>query len=183
MESAASITRVSVILNGPSDWRLWIATIRTTAKEHDIWQYIDPEQEETDTLAEPQYPSIQQVNDNATSYSKLTEDEKAHYQRLVKEYDRRITKYDRRQKGLAAIMAEIQRTISKSYEYILETDTVACVEEATCTHLSMTGRRVDHSLQKPAENPHHLRHRRLASELRKRLYTMQETGYSRGAQV
>jgi hypothetical protein len=42
--------------------------------------------------------------------------EKAYYQHLAKEYDRRVTKYGRRQRGFAAI-AETQRTISKESVY------------------------------------------------------------------
>ena len=83
--------KVTVILNGPGDWRLWFAVVRTAAKEHDIWEHIDPEVEETE-LTESSYPSPHSVNSNKTLYSQLSEDEKAEYQRLTNLYNREITK-------------------------------------------------------------------------------------------
>jgi hypothetical protein len=84
---------------------------------------MNPEVEET-KLTEPLYPAPRNINATKTLYSQLSEDEKAEHQRLTHEYNRGITRYDRKRRGLAAMMAEIQRTVSKTYqEYILEEDT------------------------------------------------------------
>ena len=86
--------KVAVILNGPSDWRLWLAVIRTAAKQYDIWKYMDPEVKEIEELTELTYPSIRSINDDKRSYSQLTEDEKAEHQRLTNEYNRQLTRYE-----------------------------------------------------------------------------------------
>jgi hypothetical protein len=141
-----STVKVAVILNGPGDWRLWFAVVRTAAKEHDIWEYIDPEVEETE-ITEPSYPTPQSVNNTKTLFSQLSEDEKADYQRLTTIYNRETTRYDRRRRGLAAMMAEIQRTVSKSYqEYILEEDTPRGMILALKTRLAPTDERREEEL-------------------------------------
>jgi hypothetical protein len=120
--------------------------IRTAAKEYDIWQYIDPDREE-ETLTEPTYPSVESVNNTVTAYSQLNDDEKTQYQRLTKEHDRQIAKFDRRQRGMAAIMTEIQRTVSKGYlEYILEADSPRQMLVALKQRLATTDKRREEEL-------------------------------------
>jgi hypothetical protein len=47
--------------------------VRTAAKEHDIWWYMDLGLEETKELTEPSYPSSRSVNCTKTLYNEISE--------------------------------------------------------------------------------------------------------------
>ena len=40
--SKLTVPTTTVILNNPSQWYAWIALVRSSAKQSDIWDYIDP---------------------------------------------------------------------------------------------------------------------------------------------
>jgi len=48
--------KISVTLNGPSDWDEWIEVIKTLALAGKVWDYIDPSKDEVPALEEPQPP-------------------------------------------------------------------------------------------------------------------------------
>ena len=52
----STIQKISVTLDGPSDWGEWIEVVKTLALTGKVWDYVDPSKDEVPALEEPKPP-------------------------------------------------------------------------------------------------------------------------------
>ncbi|KAF2647548.1 hypothetical protein K491DRAFT_723337 [Lophiostoma macrostomum CBS 122681] len=58
-ETIQAVPKVTVILNGTEDWTNWYRSIKETAKQHDLWDYLNPDSTNRRPYkTEPQYPEV-----------------------------------------------------------------------------------------------------------------------------
>ena len=93
-----SAQRVTVILNGPNNWEEWLEIIKSKAREHDIWGFMNPATLEADVpnLEVPEILKATDVNSAATSIAKLENIEKNIYQVLLVKYNHKIFAYNQK---------------------------------------------------------------------------------------
>lgn len=109
-------TRVTIILNGQSDWDEWLEVTKTAAQPHDIWKYIDPTtpKDELPKLTEPDEPKAQDIDSTKNQLSDLDPADhdiyRIHYQRYLHDLD----DYRRQRKALQAFKARIQESVSRN---------------------------------------------------------------------
>jgi hypothetical protein len=119
-------TKVNVILKDAEDWLEWIEVIKSAAIGLEIWDYINPatENERLPKLEEPAWPTPSTVKEGATGISGLDEDQKDEYKSLKKMYDRKVTKYETRKRGLGSIRTKIQEAVTRAnLQYTFRKDT------------------------------------------------------------
>jgi hypothetical protein len=63
--------RISVILDGPSDWDEWIEIMKVIVLAGKIWDYIDPSKDQVPVLEEPKPPKPRNVNDQTSIFRQL----------------------------------------------------------------------------------------------------------------
>lgn len=107
--------KISVTLNGPSDWDEWIEVIKTLALAGKVWDYIDPSKDEVPALEEPQPPQPKDVNAQASTFGQLSHEEREEYRVLRQDYKWQRDLYDRRDNALASLRTSIQSSVSRTY--------------------------------------------------------------------
>jgi hypothetical protein len=110
----SSTQKVSVTLNGPSDWDEWLEVVKTQALAGKVWDYIDPSKDEVPTLEEPQPPRPENINAQTHTFGQLTPDEKEEYRLLRQDFKRQLELYDRRDNSLSSLRTFIQSSVSRS---------------------------------------------------------------------
>jgi len=112
-----SAQRVTVILNGPNDWEEWLEIVKSKAREHDIWGFVNPATAKADipNLEVPEISKATDVNPAATSIVKLEDIEKDIYRVLLSQFNRRISAYDQKILALRNLCTFIQGTVSRTY--------------------------------------------------------------------
>jgi hypothetical protein len=82
---ASTTTRVTIILNGSTEWPRWYAIVKSIAEVLHVFQYINPELDEKPIrLPRPTPPKAQDVNANATSIVALTAAEQKTFEMLFR---------------------------------------------------------------------------------------------------
>ncbi|KAI0999210.1 hypothetical protein K3495_g8986 [Podosphaera aphanis] len=126
-----TVNKQVVVLYTKAEWDTWIELIKTSAKTHDVWKYVNPNSDsEIPVLEEPTRPSPTDVRapvSGATTarLSELTPDEKEEYSFLKEEYLRKTNKYERQCEALADLRIKIQESIHTSnMTFTYECDTV-----------------------------------------------------------
>lgn len=113
-ESESSLPRrTTVVLSSQFDWDEWFEIIKSIAIAYDVWEYIDPSKPVETTLVEPSPPKPSDINGRKTKFSSLDEDEREEYRNLRYDYERDITRYDKRRQNLASIRVRIQETVAR----------------------------------------------------------------------
>lgn len=107
--------KVSITLNGPSDWDEWIEVVKTQALAGKVWEYIDPTKDEVPTLEEPALPKPQDINSEKATFGLLTPEEREEYRVLRQDYKWQRDLYDRRDNALSSLRTYIQSSVSRSY--------------------------------------------------------------------
>jgi len=107
--------KISVTLNGPSDWDEWLEVIKTLALAGKVWDYIDPSKDEVPALEEPLPPQPKDVNDQVNTFGQLSQEEKEEYKLLRQDYKWQRDLYDRRDNALASLRISIQSSVSRTY--------------------------------------------------------------------
>jgi hypothetical protein len=84
----ASIQRIVIILNGPTDWDEWIEIIKTKAIAATVWEYVNPctAKDALSILEKPTFPWPINVNPQRALISQLAADEKKELQALRQQY-------------------------------------------------------------------------------------------------
>ncbi|KAI0993084.1 hypothetical protein K3495_g15101, partial [Podosphaera aphanis] len=126
-----TINKQAVILHTKAEWDTWIELIKTSALKHDVWKFVNPDNDsEIPILEEPIRPSPTAVRAPAsgattTRLSELTSDEKEEYSFLKEEYIRHTKKYERQCEALADLRIKIQESIHTSnITFTYDCDTV-----------------------------------------------------------
>ncbi|RSL97601.1 hypothetical protein CEP52_010813 [Fusarium oligoseptatum] len=92
-----TMVKPAIKLNKPSDWKIWLSSIKGIAEEWEIWQFVDPES--TDVLIEPT-PTAR-----STSASDKAEEEEANAGE----------RYQAQKKAIFELGLVIDRSIARSY--------------------------------------------------------------------
>ncbi|KAH8729982.1 hypothetical protein BGZ61DRAFT_492122 [Ilyonectria robusta] len=112
-------------LNGPSDWKHWIAGIRKSATTKDVWDLIDPFKENKEPLVRPVFPTAADIKPDATRLSELTPEQRIDLNGLEKQYLEDVRIYEKRQKALSSIQDRIILTVGNYRDVIDDEDDVA----------------------------------------------------------
>jgi hypothetical protein len=117
MSKASSAT----ILQGPSNWDLWIYTVQRLAEAADVWDYINPEATVPIQLNKPERPTDPAPPINADG-SPATEPEPssaAHAQRTkdLSLYHIELKEYRRTKDKLGQIEAHVANTMAQDLIY------------------------------------------------------------------
>jgi transposase InsO family protein len=107
--------KISVTLNGPSDWDEWIEVVKTLALAGKVWDYIDPSKDEVPALEEPLPPQPSDVNDQVATFGLLSQEEREEFRILRQDYKWQRDLYDRRDNALASLRTSIQSSVSRTY--------------------------------------------------------------------
>jgi hypothetical protein len=109
-----SSQKISVTLNSPSDWDEWIEVIKTQALVGKVWDYVDPSKDQVPALEEPLPPQPKDVNDQASTFGQLTQEEREEYRILRQDYKWQRDLYDKRDNALSSLRTSIQSSVSRS---------------------------------------------------------------------
>jgi hypothetical protein len=107
--------KISVTLNGPSDWDEWIEVVKTLALAGKVWDYLDPSKDQVPTLEEPQPPKPTDINAEISTFGQLSQEEREEYRMLRQDYKWQRDLYDRRDSALSSMRTSIQSSVSRSY--------------------------------------------------------------------
>ena len=107
--------KISVTLNGLSDWDEWIEVVKTLALVGKVWDYVDPSKDEVPALEEPKPPQPKDSNDQISTFGQLSQEEREEYRILRQDYKRQRDLYDRRDNALASQRTSIQSSVSRTY--------------------------------------------------------------------
>jgi hypothetical protein len=114
--------KISVTLNGPSDWDEWIKVVKTLALIGKVWDYVDPTKDEVPALEEPLPPQPKDVNDQTATFGDLFQEKREEYRILKQNYKWQRDLYDRRNNALTSLRTFIQSSVSRTYlHYIFGT--------------------------------------------------------------
>ena len=104
----------AVILTNASQWYLWLSIIEASAKQMNIWEYIDPSQE-------LELPHVEPILALPATVPGASAEEKANAQTIAIETHRRAVKlYDIRQQNLIQIQQSIYKSVSaENLHYVM----------------------------------------------------------------
>ncbi|KAF4589439.1 integrase, catalytic core [Ophiocordyceps camponoti-floridani] len=92
-----------ILLNGPSDWRKWIAQIQRLALEDGIWHLVDPSVADKSVLAKPCEPRASQVKPEAEGLEDLQGYETHKLEFLYSAYRVQKMDFDKKERALSAL--------------------------------------------------------------------------------
>ncbi|KIM94232.1 hypothetical protein OIDMADRAFT_136538, partial [Oidiodendron maius Zn] len=122
--------KVTLTLEGEDNWFEWIETVKTVAKKSDIWEYIDPEVEDSKLtkLEPPVEPKLKDVYQRVTpesietaqtelqiTWKDLTTSEFQLYSFLTSQYQYKEKKYMAKKTLIEDMRFQIQQSISKDH--------------------------------------------------------------------
>ena len=123
-------TKVTLTLEGEDNWFEWIEIIKTVAKKSDIWEYIDPDIEDSKLtkLEPPVEPKVEDVHRRVTpesvdtaqtepqiTWKDLTTSEFQLYSFLINQYQYQEKKYTTKKTLIEDMRFQIQQSISKDH--------------------------------------------------------------------
>ncbi|KAF2688977.1 hypothetical protein K458DRAFT_465626 [Lentithecium fluviatile CBS 122367] len=120
-ESDPATTRITVVLDKPSDWHNWLFIRQDSAQRSDLWQYVNPDiaADELSELKEPVEPKLTDYKEGAESLGSLSADDRESYKWDYKRYRERYTTWSRKSRALADFNSEISKTVAKRHLYLL----------------------------------------------------------------
>lgn len=99
----------TIVLTGEDNWDMWIQVIKTIALGYEIWDLIDPNNDEETVLVEPKRPNPKDAD----------------YLIQVEDWRRQINMYNQKKKGFIHLRNKIQETIDVNLlHYTFDCDTV-----------------------------------------------------------
>jgi hypothetical protein len=107
--------KISVTLNGLSDWDEWIEVVKTLALVGKVWDHVDPSKDEVPALEEPKPPQPKDSNDQISTFGQISQEEREEYRILRQDYKWQRDLYDRRDNALASQRTSIQSSVSRTY--------------------------------------------------------------------
>jgi hypothetical protein len=80
-ESDPTTTRITVVLDKPSDWHNWLFIRQDTAQRNGLWQYVNPDiaADQLPELTEPVEPQLADYKEGAQHLGNLTAAERDSY--------------------------------------------------------------------------------------------------------
>ena len=114
-----------VTLKGPGNWDTWISVVRKSAKNQNVWEYIDPDLTNKPTLAPLMQLTASQVRQDISGIEDLKGNDFNKFQILENRYNSQLRIYKDDTKALAEIQKFIVKTVGKYYQLIAKEDDVA----------------------------------------------------------
>lgn len=100
------------------DWDNWIREIRMKAREHNVWQYINPERENPPQLAPPKEPNFQAIS-SSSSDSDL---KRIHYEKVLREWSEQKETYKAKKTTISSLASLIGQSLATEHRYLLDED-------------------------------------------------------------
>ncbi|PHH70653.1 hypothetical protein CDD80_5871 [Ophiocordyceps camponoti-rufipedis] len=102
-----------VLLNGPSDWRKWIAQIQRLALEDGVWHLVDPSVADKPVLTRPCEPRASQVKPEAEEPEDLEGYETHKLEFLYSAYRVQKMDFDKKERALSALNNVVIGTVGR----------------------------------------------------------------------
>ncbi|PFH57462.1 hypothetical protein XA68_15025 [Ophiocordyceps unilateralis] len=108
----------TVILNGPGDWRRWMAQIQRLASENGIWPLVDPSAADKPVLTRPCEPKASQVNPEAEGPEDLNGYEIHKLEFLYSAYRVQRMDFEKKERALSALNLVVVKTVGRYYNLV-----------------------------------------------------------------
>ena len=106
-------TSKTVILSRLTDWEPWFFTIKSLAEGGKVWELIDPDLvTEPAVPAEPEIPTVTQVNRNKNSIVELDPDERELYKLLLVQHKEYLAKATKTLEALNGVRKHLITTVA-----------------------------------------------------------------------
>ena len=118
-----AVTRVTVILDKVDDWFNWIFLRKDFAKDHKIWQYVNPDTPKEslpDLEASNPKPLLTDYKARATKLSDLSPEDRESYRWEVDQWRLDQVTIQRLEKALVDLNTEITRSIATRHLYLIQ---------------------------------------------------------------
>src|SRR3569833_1316879 len=115
----STLSSDQVLLRTPRDWIRWIALIRTKARQNDLWDHINPDQEKPSALLEPENPDPDDYN-----FVEKPVEDKVRYIHALLVYKKANKAWERKTKALQDLETHILKTVGPYYSLIEEQEGV-----------------------------------------------------------
>jgi hypothetical protein len=126
------ITRMTVILEKPADWKEWIFLRKDIADRHHLWSIVNPDLDEAaleklkeSASVEPEQYHDEAEEDTGVVLKDMTTNGFERYQQAERNYDRALARYTIKKKALNDFTQEIGRTISLGHIHLIQNDDTA----------------------------------------------------------
>ena len=121
LSSDPAVTKVTIILDKPSDWEPWFQLRREKAVVDDVWKYCDisKPKSELPQLIEPKKPQVSQVKADASEISQLNAAEIAMYQDLLNDWRQEKSEYNQSKRKMGELLMDISRTVAVRHLYLI----------------------------------------------------------------
>ncbi|KAH3938660.1 hypothetical protein HBH98_242970 [Parastagonospora nodorum] len=126
------ITKTTVILGKPVDWKKWIFLRKDSAERQQLWSTVNPDLDEValEKLEEPAAVDPEQYHDETEEdtgvvLKDMTTEEFQRYQQAERNYDRALARYTIKRKALHDFTEEISRTISRRHIHLIQSEDTA----------------------------------------------------------
>ncbi|EDU44960.1 hypothetical protein PtrM4_059550 [Pyrenophora tritici-repentis] len=123
MATGSAVTRVTVILNTPDDWFNWIFLCRDFAKDHKIWQYVNPDTPKEslpDLEAANPKPQLTDYKARASKLSDLSTEDRDSYRWEVEQWRLDEITLQKQERALVQLNTEITRSIATRHLYLIQ---------------------------------------------------------------
>jgi hypothetical protein len=105
-----------VILRSHMDWDNWIREIRVKAAEHDVWEYIDPENNKPPQLALPEKPDFRAISPSSSGL----EERKFHFEMEMREWSEQREAYKAKKAAISSLLGVISQSLAIEHRYLLD---------------------------------------------------------------
>jgi hypothetical protein len=128
------VTKITVILDQPSDWQKWIFLRKDSAQRNDLWTYVNPnvvpekvsklEDEKPAKKEAGVFYGRERATDTVYDLEDLDEHEYRKYSAWYTSYQKELTKFEKKELALRQFNSEIATTISeRRLHWIMDLDT------------------------------------------------------------
>jgi hypothetical protein len=94
-ESDPATTRITVVLNKPSDWHNWLFIRQDSAQGTDLWQYVNP------SVAVDELPELTDYKEGAESLGNLSAADRESYKWDYERYEKRHAVWRKKERAMA----------------------------------------------------------------------------------
>jgi hypothetical protein len=120
-KSDPAITRITVVLDKPSDWHNWLFIRQNSAQRTNLLQYVNPSiaVDELPELKELVEPKLTDYKEGAKSLGNLSAADRESYKWDYERFEKRHAVWSKKERALADFNSEISKTVAKCHLYLL----------------------------------------------------------------
>ncbi|KAI5306849.1 hypothetical protein KEM56_006790, partial [Ascosphaera pollenicola] len=101
-------------LSSEEEWHLWYSAIRSNAKALDIWDFVNPDDDNADLPDKPLKPTPASINPGATTAAQLTANERRRLEDETSTFERLCDKWSEKKQRIRAVQALILASLAPS---------------------------------------------------------------------